>query len=446
MNIAIVGLGKLGLPLACLHAQNNRVFGIDLDVLTVESINSGKSPIHELGLEAKLKHVVGNGSLTAHTDFDVVAQCDYILILVPTPSLPSGEFTSQYVIDAVEKVGDAIRWPDELIIPDLPPKVVVICSTVMPGECAGPITDALSKAANCPIDGYHLSLMYSPEFIALGSVLHDMKHPDVILIGESDRYSGERYELLCREIAGSSVPSRHMSLTSAEIAKISINSYVTMKLSFANSLGELCEHIPDADGYAVAEAIGLDRRVGVSYLRPGGPYGGPCFPRDNRAYSLAGGRVGVDLLLSQAADEINDHQIERAISIIETVGRHRVGILGASYKPGTRVTEESFGTRLAETLTLRGYAVTIYDPANSYSLDHPWTANIHSTTLVTACLANDMTTIIATPQKESISQFPNTFSDPDRQLAVVIDPWDCLPEGPWDDTNVIRMNRYAYAA
>lgn len=434
MNLTVVGLGKLGLPLAALHAQHHRVFGIDQNGETVKAVNASKSPIVEPGLPLLLRHMVEAGNLTAHTSYIPVEGTDLSMVIVPTPSTESGTFSSQYVLDAVTRIGRAVA--------DQPNRhVVVICSTVMPGTCEGEIRTCLEVSSGKTV-GDDIGLVYSPEFIALGTVIEDMKFPAMTLIGESDPTSGQTYLEVARSItneAPSLPPHRRMSLTSAEIAKISLNAYVTMKISFANTIGELCESIPTANARQVTDAIGLDPRVGRSYIHPGGPYGGPCFPRDNRAFAALGRQLAVPTPIAIATDEVNDRQIDRTIEHIERIGRTSVGVLGLTYKPGAPIYEESFGMKLAIELTRREYLVKAWDPLATARPDLPIDVAWQLDPAV--CFGNETTTIIANDDPKIAAIFPDVFSPEKNNFAIVIDCWDFLPTSPWDDSHILRLGR-----
>lgn len=438
MNVTVIGLGKLGLPLACLHAQHNNVFGIDQNKSTVKAINRGENPVREPGLNELLYKVRSGGTFTAHNTFAPVRDSDISLVIVPTPSLDSGAFTNKFVVDAVRSIGKELRHTDRY-------HVVVICSTVMPGSTNGPIRAALEEASGRTV-GTNLGLCYSPEFIALGSVIEDMKWPDMIMIGESDERAGKTYRDLAIQICneGFTIPSVcHMTLVDAELAKIAINTFVTMKISFANTLGELCENLPGANANRVANAVGLDSRIGRKYLKPGVSFGGPCFPRDNRAFRTLARSVGVSAPLAAATDAVNVEQVERVLRFIKASGRHVVGVLGMSYKPGTPVFEESFGTKLVDELLEQGYEeIFVYDPLVGYEQAGHLFGRVWWKHGSFDCMGNDVVTVIANPDPHYSDAFPLAFQSADRQQALIIDPWGVVPEGPWDDTNVLRLGVY----
>ena len=165
--------------------------------------------------------------------------------------------------------------------------LVVVTSTVMPGSTGGELQKALEHASGRKV-GPELGLCYNPEFIALGSVVRDMLHPDLILIGESDAKAGQMLAELYMRSTNNSPPIYRMNFVNAELSKISINTYVTTKISYANMLAELCDHLDGADAEVVAKTIGDDSRIGRKYLTGAIGYGGPCFPRDNRAFAALG--------------------------------------------------------------------------------------------------------------------------------------------------------------
>ena len=163
-----------------------------------------------------------------------------------------------------------------------------------------------------------LGLCYSPEFIALGNVIRDMLEPDMVLIGESDRRAGDALEQLYAGVCENDPPFRRMSLVNAELTKIAVNTYVTMKISYANTLADMCERLPGADVDCVTDALGLDTRIGGKYLRGAIAYGGPCFPRDNKAFAVLARELGTEAPLAEATDSVNEAQTQRLARIVRS--------------------------------------------------------------------------------------------------------------------------------
>lgn len=435
MNLAVIGLGKLGLPLACLQAKKHRVFGVDFNASTVETVNRGVSPLsREPGVDPLLKEVIRSGKLTAHTDYSVVADCDISLIIVPTPSQKDGSFTSKYVVEAVRQIGEAVKGRPQR-------HVVVVCSTVMPNECETTIRDALEESAEEPM-GTRLGLVYSPEFIALGTVIEDMLDPDMTIIGMSHAWAGAMYYDLLPPLARVN-DIHYMTLTSAELAKISLNAYVTNKISFANTVSEMAEGYTDADAHQILRAIGSDSRVGHPYISPGGPYGGPCFPRDNRAFAKAGRDVGVDMQISMAVDKINDRQINRMVNKILTYQRSEVGVLGLTYKPGAPIIEEAFGVRLVNALAEQTDKVIRVWDALVPTRGHLFDEKVKWLGEPLGCFGNDCVTVLTIPDPNIVKYIPNVFESAAKSGSIVLDPWNCVPQSPWSDTHIVTLGRGA---
>ena len=369
-RISVVGLGKLGLPMAAvLSAAGHHVVGVDRNRDLINELRAGTVTLDEphvadLFAAAPFQATVDTAAAVADTEATV--------IIVPTPSDPlTDRFDDQFVLEAV---ADATETMND-------GHLLVVASTVMPGTAHRRIIPLLVSKGFTP--GNNIDFCYSPEFIALGSVVDDMTCPDMVLIGESTRRAGARYEKILqptwRPVApqrthdGGSIdphstiphpPVHRMPLLDAEIAKIALNTYVTMKISFANQLGELCARA-GGNSALVTNAIGDDRRVGRAYLRPGAAYGGPCFPRDTEAFQAWARELGKQAELAKATNNINrevKHYIARMVSLCPGTPR-TVAVLGTAYKPGTPVDERSPGLDVAEHLHRQGFKVTVHDPA-----------------------------------------------------------------------------------
>jgi UDPglucose 6-dehydrogenase len=361
MRVSVIGLGKLGAPMAAVFAaKGHDVIGLDVNPAFLAALEAGRAPVDE----PRLQEMIDAGRSRLHVTSDshaLIANSDVTFIIVPTPSDANGAFTNDYVISAIEKLGMALREKTGY-------HVVAVTSTVMPGSMDGPIREALERASGRRV-GTDVGLCYNPEFIALGSVVNNMLKPDFLLIGESDPRAGELVASVYAPVCPNHPLARHMNFVNAELSKISVNTFVTTKISYANMLADICDRLPGADVDVVAEAVGSDSRIGHKYLRGAVGYGGPCFPRDNIAFGVLASRIGAHADIARATDAINRYQIERlAAAVTSRISPGgRVAILGMSYKPDTGVIEESQGVMLARSLRDQGYSVTIHDPAASSS-------------------------------------------------------------------------------
>ena len=341
---------------AVMAHKGHTVVGVDINPAFVAAIQNGRAPVEEPGLPEMIQ--ANRDRLTATMDCEeAVLSTEVTFIIVPTPSDADGTFSLRYALAAAEKIGAALRKKSSR-------HVVVLSSTVMPGSTGGQVLPAV-EAASGKKCGSDFGLCYNPEFIALGSVIRDMLYPDMILIGESDERSGAMLEQFYAGVCESNPHIRRMNFVNAELTKLSVNTFVTTRISYANMLAQVCETLPGADVDVVTAAIGCDSRIGTKYLRGGLGYGGPCFPRDNIAFSALARANGVPALLAEATDALNRRQAPRLAEIVlsSLAAGGRVGILGLSYKPHTEVIDESQGVALAQELTRRGVKVHVYDPA-----------------------------------------------------------------------------------
>ncbi len=260
MKIGVIGLGKLGSCLAQVLSEHNEVFGFDIERKVIPGITTMMDP-------------------------SILKDCEVIFNVVNTPSLPNGDFSNEFLEQSI-----AIALPYIMKC-----KVLVIVSTVMPGTC-----EWLNKRLPCHV-------VYNPEFIRLNSIIEDMKNPDFILLGGHDEESLDMIENIYKEFYNDS-PIKKMSWKSAELAKISLNSYITMKITFANTIGRIAKKI-GADANQILDAIGTDSRIGNEYFKAGGAYGGPCFPRDNIAFANVAKEITnyaklTDIINKQVAKEV----------------------------------------------------------------------------------------------------------------------------------------------
>lgn len=430
MNVAVFGLGKLGLPLvAVLASKGHRVIGTDKDEGWIDKIDDYLSILDNdpselpevepdvaeaiLDLDNRDRIEITKDSETA------VVLSDVVFVVVPTPSKPTGEFSTEYVMEAAETIGKAMHGENRYIL-------IVLVSTVMPGDTAK-FVDTLEEHSG-RFRGDRFGVCYNPEFVALGSVLHDLLNPDFVLIGESDEKAGNLLEEVCESPLH--VPSfavRRMNFVSAEIAKLALNCYITLKISYANLLGNLCEGIPGANAHTVTDAIGLDRRIGKACLKPATAYGGPCFPRDVEAFKgvLESYLGAIDL--PYAVSSINEEQTERLVNLVEkhSPQEAKVAVLGLAYKPGTRVTEESVGLNLIRLLLNRGREVVAWDPlvtkvGNAVELDE-----LLMVDSLEDCVKDADVVVVTTPCEE-FREIPIPLCRSD--IAVVIDPWGIIKD------------------
>jgi UDPglucose 6-dehydrogenase len=359
MRVAVIGLGKLGAPMAAVFASKGHVIhAFDINTERADMLAAGVSPVSEPGV-TELLQATTDGKIIPHTNIGAAAyDAQIVFVIVPTPSGDYGSFSNAFV----EQVLDVIAVYDQAHFA-VSPRLVAIVSTVSPGSM-----EQLSERFHAAVGRGRLA--YNPEFVALGSVVKDMLNPDFVLIGEADPEDGE---LLADFYATlHDAPVKRMSWQSAEICKLSLNVALTIRISYANMVSQLCEQTPGASAHDVLRAVGSDRRIGRAYLASGTAYGGPCFPRDCRAYAAAAEAVEAPCDLAEAADAINGCQCWRLFDIIDTLDildnlpeEAIYGVLGLAYKPGTDVVEKSAGMEIVAELVENGCNVIAHDPLAS---------------------------------------------------------------------------------
>ena len=416
MKACVIGLGKLGSPLAaCLAAKGLTVVGVDNDPLKVEAINRRQPPVHEPGLAEQLAQA--EGRLTAVADVEAaIRDTDISFIVVSTPSDPSGGFSLRYVEPVCQAIGRALAAKNTY-------HVVCLTSTVMPGTTGGAVRELLEKSSGKRL-GTDFGLCYSPEFIALGSVIRDFLNPDMLLIGESDARAGDFLQSLYAQVCENKPAIARMSFVNAEITKLAVNTYVTTKISYANMLARICEQLPGASVDVITSALGLDTRIGPKYLKGALSYGGPCFPRDNLALAQLARQLGVPPDLAQAVDRFNRAQVSWLADLVQRRSDGTAGILGLTYKAGTDVVEEAAGFLLAKELASRRVSVFAFDPAYGHNSTRPALDHVCFASSALDCIQKSDAVVLATswPEFNAIapSQWGRTGNHAPR---TVIDCW-----------------------
>jgi len=353
--IGVIGLGKLGLPLALCLSQSFPTIGVEKNQSLVELIAKGQYRGIEPGISDLLsKQVRYPRKFKVTSDLGELLQTNCVFIILPTLSLPDGSFDDALIRASIANLLKLWANSNEN-------KTIVIVSTLSPGSTQKIQIELVEKAKIKS----KVNLVYSPEFIALGSVLNDLEFPDMILVGTFDGKENTEYTLIQKKMAKNKPQVVNLNYTEAEYAKILVNTYITMKISFANFIGEISSKITDFNPAKVAFAVGLDSRINNKYLKPGLPFSGPCFPRDNRALVSSARAIGLNANLAIATDDINSRQMEFLAEKVlkRSKNAKTFSVFGLTYKVGSEVIEESAGIRLANYLADRGFNVQCHDPS-----------------------------------------------------------------------------------
>jgi UDPglucose 6-dehydrogenase len=436
---SVVGLGKLGAPLlAVLARQGFEVYGLDLSPRTVAKIAAGIAPVEEPMLQELL--TAHKTRIHATSDWSAaIGAADVTYLLVPTPSGADGSFKNDYLLAAIDEIGQVLRTKPGY-------HLVVVNSTVMPGSVGGPILERLEAISGKRV-GRELGLCYSPEFVALGNVVEGLLRPDFVLIGESDARAGAMLEELSTRTVGDKVPIARMNFVNAELTKIALNTYITMKISFANMLAEVCDNLIGADADIVTAALGRDSRIGGKYLRGATGYGGPCFPRDTMAFATMARQAGTEANLALAAHAINERQIDRIVKILarHTGAGERVAVLGLAYKPDTPVTDQAQGIMLAVALNSMARRVIVHDPLAIEAARSLLGPDFEFAASAADAIAAADAAVIMIPSGEYVEFFAN-WSGAER-VRVVIDCWRIVDQARGSkNLRIVHLGRNQRAA
>ena len=292
-KITLIGIGRLGICTAMVFEKAGyEVLGVDINEDYVKKVNNKTLVSYEPHVCEMLAQSKNFRAIT--NEEEAINFSDMIFICVDTPSTGDDRYYDTYKLDTVLKVINVVKPSN---------KHIMIMCTVLPGYIRNQGRQLIKDCVNC-------TLNYNPEFIAQGAIIHGFLNPDVVLIGAQTDESAQRI----KEIYVNSVANQPhyaiMSPESAEVMKISLNCFVTTKIAYANMIGDIADKTPGADKYEILKAIGHDSRVGTKCLMCGWSYGGPCFPRDNRALAGYATKIGIDAKISKATNEINMQHID----------------------------------------------------------------------------------------------------------------------------------------
>jgi len=353
MNVSVFGLGYVGsVSAACFAEDGHTVIGVDVADAKVQSINEGRSPIVEKGLEELIKSNAANGRLRATTSTaDAVRDTDISLICVGTPSRKNGSLDLTYLERVAEQIGSALKSKNSY-------HVVVVRSTVLPGTTHDIVIPALERTSGKQY-GTGFGVTVNPEFLREGTAIHDFRNPPLTLVGHNYQSDANPTKALYARV---DAPIETTTIRTAEMMKYASNTWHALKVTFANEIGNVCKRV-GIDSHEVMSIFCKDEKLNLSsyYMKPGFAFGGSCLPKDVRALQYRAKEVDLDMPVIGSILASNQLQIQHAIDEIVDTGRKRIGLLGFSFKAGTDDLRESPIVILAEALLGKGYSLCIYD-------------------------------------------------------------------------------------
>lgn len=357
MRISVIGCGYLGaVHAACMAKLGHEVVGIDVDSRKIDELSAARAPFYEPGLEGLLKEVQETGRLTFTTEIAAAEGSAVHFICVGTPQKKGENGADLTYVDAAATE----------LLPYLSPNDVVVGKSTVPVGTASRLSDLIR--AEQP----EAHLVWNPEFLREGHAVADTLHPDRFVYGVSDGSEDHPAVAVLDAVYAAPLAANTPRLVTdhptAEIVKAAANSFLATKISFINAMAEVCE-AAGADVTQLADAIGMDDRIGRKFLNAGIGFGGGCLPKDIRAFMARAGELGADQALTflREVDAINMRRRTRVVELARDLCEgsllgKRVTVLGAAFKPESDDVRDSPALSIAAQLQLQGAVVTVTDP------------------------------------------------------------------------------------
>lgn len=350
-RVAVIGAGYVGLTTAaCLADLGNDVIVVDINAAKVEQLKRHHVPFYEPGLSELVERNCSAGRLTFTTAYDeAVPGAEYAIIAVSTPEGEGGEADLSYVEAAATSIADSMDGP-----------LVVVNKSTVP-----PLTgDMVSRVLRQRNRKHRAEVVSNPEFLREGSAIQDFMHPDRVVIGSHDPVAAAKVSELYAPLEARILITPN--IYTAEMVKYASNAFLAARISFINEIARICERV-DADAKLVAEGMGLDKRIGPSFLDAGIGYGGSCFGKDVKALAALAERFDYHPDLLNAVMAINRDQrmlaIDKLRECLDTLEGRTIGLLGLAFKPNTDDLRDAPSLDIARVLIAAGAEVRAYDPA-----------------------------------------------------------------------------------
>ena len=397
MKIGIIGLGFVGLTFASVLAQRGYdVIGIDSNKRKIQSIKSGKTPFYEPGLENILKKALKKKLIFSERIDDSVKKCDLIFVAVGTPMTVNGGIDLTNILNASKQIGKSLSNSNNH-------PIIIIKSTVIPGTTDNQIRKSLEKNSKKE-SGKDFGLITNPEFLREGKAVNDTLYPHIITIGGNDKNNNIKLKRFYEKFYNSKIPIIITNSSTAEMIKYANNSFLATKISFINSIANLCQNLPGTNVDDVAKAIGIDARIGKQFLNAGPGYGGSCLPKDLQAIIKFSKKIGVESVLLKAVHETNIHQIEKILKLLKKhvgdIKNKKITILGLAFKEDSDDIRESVSVKLIKKLIPKDVNITVHDPKAINNTKDVFKDKIKYCNRIDDALKDSQCVILMTPWKQ----------------------------------------------
>ncbi|MBC6793393.1 UDP-glucose/GDP-mannose dehydrogenase family protein [Corynebacterium sp. LK26] len=447
MRITVIGTGYLGATHAAAMAElGHEVLGVDVDPAKIEALSAGQVPFFEPGLPELLKKHVESGRLRFTTNYDEAVEFANVhFVGVGTPQVKGSYAADVRYVDAAitelakRVVGKHLVFGKSTVPVGTAPRLQALTAKMI-GERAASGDEQLKDTS--------LEIAWNPEFLREGFAVKDTLEPDRVVLGTQKpgmilNGAGQEVESIAEEslrecfgpIFERETPFIVADTATAELVKVSANAFLATKISFINAVSEICE-VTGADITTLADAIGMDARIGRRFLNAGLGFGGGCLPKDIRAFMARAGELGVDQALTflREVDAINMRRREKTVDLVRgsfggSLLGHTVTVLGAAFKPNSDDVRDSPALSIAGSLSLAGASVSVYDPQAMENAKKNFPTLEYAPSIEAALEGTEM--VVVATEWQQFRDIDPVAAKKLVKRAAVLDGRNCLPADQW---------------
>ena len=356
IRVAIIGLGFVGLSFASfLGSKGVSVIGVDSNKKKIECLREGLPDFYEPKLEYYLKKGIKNIIFTSKID-ETTLQSDFIFITVGTPLNKLNEINLEFIKSVIHSISKKLKY-------NKTKPTIIVKSTVVPGTLNF-IKKLLEKYKNK--EGIDFELLSNPEFLREGSAINDTRNPHVVIVGGNDTKSRKKLVEFYKKIYPKNQDYVKTNATTAEMIKYANNAFLATKITFINSMANICQKIPDTNVDDIAKVIGMDPRISPLFLNAGPGFGGSCLPKDLQALITYSKNIGYSPKLLETVQDCNNQQVDSIVKLlkknVKNLHNKKIGILGLAFKENTNDVRESISINLIKKLLREKCIVNVHDP------------------------------------------------------------------------------------
>jgi UDPglucose 6-dehydrogenase len=389
-KVSVIGLGFVGLTLAIVNAMKDfQTIGIDIDSKKVINANQGKSNFYEPKLEKYLRKSLNSNKISFSENLKDILKTDITFLTVGTPSTKTGEIDLSQLKNVLKNI-------KKILSQKKTHHLIVVKSSVVPTTTSKIIVPYLQKLK-------HVDVVVNPEFLREGNAINDLLNPHLIVIGKN-KVSSNKLEKYYKIFYEKTPEILITDLTSAEMIKYSNNAFLATKISFINSIANICKHLPNVDVKKISYAIGKDKRIGPEFLNAGPGFGGSCLPKDLKALVDFSDKFGNVNNLLKAVLEINNSQSKEVLMMIDEIGGFRangiISILGLSFKKNTDDVRESVSIKIVRELLKKSIKIKVHDPMALENFKNIFGDKIIYCSTINDCIKNSTCCLILTEWDE----------------------------------------------